>query len=405
VLRPVSPWLFSFKFKFEFRTGTQPVAFWAHHRILEAAKGSLVTGPPSACGIKGIHHLTAVCHDAQCTVDFYTGSLGLRLIKQTVNFDDPSSYHLYFGDEEHGPGVLTFFEWKGASRGAYGIGGTHHLAFETRDRDTLLQWKRWLTDSEIRVTGPYNRVYFESIYFTDPDGLILEIATRGPGWTLDESPDALGSEVKLPPLETTANHRDEAAIAAETWPDPIAAPTSQMRLQRMHHITAIGSDAGQTEHFFAGILGMRLMKRTVNFDDPSSPHLYFGVGDGAPGTIITYFAYPRGTMRPVRMGAGLTHHFALSVSDEAALARWRDFLNANGVPTTEIRDRAYFRGISFHDPDGHIIEIATETPGFTTDEPKAELGRSLQLPPWLEPDRGEIVRNLTPITVREPIGR
>ena len=96
---------------------------------------------------------------------------------------------------------------------------------------------------------------------------------------------------------------------------------------------------GQIEQFFVGILGMRLVKRTVNFDDPSSPHLYFGVGDGAPGTIVTYFAYPHGSMRPVRMGAGLTHHFALSVSTKRRLAR----LNANGVPTTEIKDRAYFQ--------------------------------------------------------------
>jgi glyoxalase family protein len=362
-----------------------------------------VTGPSS--GISDIHHLTAISRDAQRTLDFYTRSLGLRLIKQTVDFDDPSSYHLYFADEENGPGVLAFFERKGASRGSYGIGGTHHLAFETRDRDTLLQWKRWLTDSGIPVTGPYNRVYFESIYFVDPDGLILEIATRGPGWTLDEAPHALGSEVKLPPRETMAGYRDEAAIAAATWPNPVSAPTPEMRLRRMHHITAIGSDASQTERFFAGILGMRLVKRTVNFDDPSSPHLYFGVGDGAPGTIVTYFAYPHGTMRPVRPGAGLTHHFALSVSDEEALLEWREYLNASGVPTTEIMDRAYFRSIAFHDPDGQIVELATGTPGFTSDETEADLGRTLQMPPWLEPRRSEIERNLTPITVRDPIGR
>jgi glyoxalase family protein len=361
-----------------------------------------VNGPPS--GINGIHHLTAIARDAQRTVDFYTRLLGLRLIKQTVNFDDPSSYHLYFGDEEHGRGVLTFFERKGAVRGRYGIGGTHHLAFETRDRDTLLQWKRWLTASGIPVTGPYNRVYFHSIYFTDPDGLILEIATRGPGWTLDEAPHALGSEVKLPPRETTVNYRDEAVIAAETWPEEIPEPTPEMRLRRMHHVTAIGSDAGEIERFFAGVLGMRLVKRTVNFDDPSSPHLYFGVGDGAPGTIVTYFAYPHGTMRSASIGAGLTHHFALSVTDDDALAGWRDYLNASGVATTKIEDRAYFRSISFHDPDGHIVEIATDTPGVTADETEAELGRTLQLPPWLQSRRSDVERNLTPLTVRDPIG-
>jgi glyoxalase family protein len=355
--------------------------------------------------IGGIHHLTAVSSDAQRTVDFYTGILGLRLIKQTVNFDDPSSYHLYFADEENGPGVLTFFEWKRAPRGRWGLGGTHHLAFETRDRDTLLQWKRWLTDHGIPVTGPYDRVYFESIYFTDPDGLIVELATRGPGWTVDEASDALGREVRLPPVETTVNHRDESAIAAETWPEPIERPTPAMRLHRMHHITAIGSDAGETERFFTDRLGLRTVKRTVNFDNPDSPHLYFGAGAGAPGTIVTYFAYPRGTMRPARIGPGMTHHFALSVPDEEALAAWRDALNEAGVPTTGIRDRAYFRSIYLHDPDGHIVEIASETPGFETDEPRVELGGRLRLPPWLEADRREIENNLAPLTVPEPVGR
>lgn len=355
--------------------------------------------------IGGIHHLTAVSSDAQRTVDFYTGILGLRLIKQTVNFDDPSSYHLYFADEENGPGVLTFFEWKGAPRGRWGIGGTHHLAFETRDRDTLLQWKRWLTDNGVPVTGPYDRVYFESIYFTDPDGLIVEIATRGPGWTVDEAPDALGREVRLPPVETTVNHRDEAAIAAETWREPIERPAPEMRLKRMHHITAIGSDAGETERFFTDRLGLRTVKRTVNFDNPNSPHLYFAAGAGAPGTIVTYFAYPREAMRAAQIGAGMTHHFALSVPDEEALAAWRDVLNEAGVPTTGIRDRAYFRSIYLHDPDGHIVELASETPGFETDEGREELGRRLRLPPWLEADRPEIERNLTPLTVPEPVSR
>jgi glyoxalase family protein len=366
------------------------------------SKGSVVTALPSS--IIGIHHLTAVSSDAQRTVNFYTRLLGLRLIRQTVNVDDPSSYHLFFADD-NGPGILTFFERPSAPRGRYGIGGTHHLAFETRDRDTLLQWKRWLTDSGIPVSGPYNRVYFESIYFTDPDGLILEIATQGPGWTLDEAPDALGTNVKMPPLETTVHHRDERAIAAETWPEPVPAPTPEMRLRRMHHITAIGSDATKSERFFSESLGMRLVKRTVNFDNPDSPHLYFGVGDGAPGTIITYFAYAHGTMRPVTMGAGMTHHFALSVPDDDALAGWRDYLNVKGVPTTDITDHESFRSIAFHDPDGHIVEIASQMPGFITDEASAELGRTLQLPPWLESRRCEIERNLTPLFVPDPIGR
>lgn len=357
------------------------------------------------CRISGIHHLTAVTSDAQRAVDFYTGVLGLRLVKQTVAADDPVSYHLVFADEEHGPGALTLLERKGAQRGQWGIGGTHHLAFETDDRDTLRQWKRWLTDLGFPVTGPYNRVYFESIYFTDPDGLIIEIATRGPGWTLDEAPDALGSEVRLPPRETMAGGRDEVAIAADTWPTPVPEPTPHMRLKRLHHITAIGSDASQIERFYTDLLGMRLVKRTVNFDNPSSPHLYFGVGDGQPGTIVTYFAYPRGSMRPARPGVGQTQHFALSVPDDEALRDWRDYLNAHGAPTTGVRDHVYFRSIAFHDPDGHQLEIATETPGFTADEPREELGSRLRLPPSLEADRREIEQRLTPLTIPDPVAR
>jgi glyoxalase family protein len=365
-------------------------------------KGPTVTAAP-ATGITGIHHLTALSGNAQRTVDFYTRLLGLRLVRQTVNPDDPSSYRLYFAGDDSDKSLLVFEERK-VPRGRFGIGGTHHLAFETANRDTLLQWKRWLTDAGIPVTGPYNRVYFESIYFTDPDGLILEIATHGPGWTVDEAPDALGSQVKLPPQETTAHFRDEAAIAATTWPEPIPIPTPEMRLRRMHHITAIGSDAGQLQQFFSAMLGLRLVKRTVNFDDPSSPHLYWGVGAGAPGTIITYFAYPHGTMRPVRLGTGMTHHFALSVPDQDALSQWREFLQSSGVPVHKRLDEEIFPSIEVQDPDGQIIEIVAQSPGLAGEGPPAALGRKLHLPPSLASRRAEIEAHLTPLTVPEQVG-
>ena len=358
-----------------------------------------------ASRITGIHHLTALTTDAQRAVDFYSRVLGLRLVKQTVDLDERTSRHLIFADEDYGPGALTLVERNDAQRGQWGIGGMHHLAFETEDRDSLRQWKRWLTDWGLPVTGPYDRVYFESIYFTDPDGLILEIATRGPGWTVDEAPDTLGTEVKLPPRATMAGGRDEAAIAVDSWPAPVPIPTPEMRLKRMHHVTAIGSDAVEIERFYTDLLGLRLVKRTVNFDSPSSPHLYFGVGSGSPGTIVTSFAYPRGTMRPARPGAGLTHHFALSVPDDDALEAWRDYLHGRGTPTSGIRDRVSFRSVAFHDPDGLLLEIATETQSFTADEPSDALGRRLQLPPWLEADRDDIERNLTPLTAHDPIGR
>src|SRR5215207_1573377 len=119
--------------------------------------------------IQGIHHITLVSADAARTVDFYTRLLGLRLVKQTVNFDDPGSYHLYFGDELGRPGtIVTFFEWPQAGKGRTGIGGTHHFALLTETTESLLKWKRWLTDNGVAVDGVYDRTYFRSIYFRDP---------------------------------------------------------------------------------------------------------------------------------------------------------------------------------------------------------------------------------------------
>jgi glyoxalase family protein len=350
--------------------------------------------------IKGIHHATMIARDAQTTVDFYTRMLGLRLVKQTVNFDDPGAYHLYFGDDEARPGtLLTFFAWGQVPAGHPGIGTTHHIALATANDDTLLQWKRWLTDNGLAVTGPYDRVYFHSIYFRDPDGLILEIATRGPGWTVDEPAERLGGELRLPPHETTIGGRDEEAIRARTWPEAVPAIAPGMGLKQLHHITAIASDAARTTAFYTETLGMRLVKRTVNFDDPRSPHLYFGVGDGAPGTIVTYFAYTRDTFRQGELGAGMTHHFALEVGSEEAQLSWRERLQAAGIQVTPVLDRQYFKSIYFRDPDGHILEIATSGPGFLVDEPKAALGTSLKLPAWLEGDRQQIEASLTPLRV------
>ncbi|MFW6078988.1 MAG: VOC family protein, partial [Gemmatimonadota bacterium] len=132
----------------------------------------------------GFHHITMVARDARRTLAFYRDLLGLRLVKKTVNFDDPGAYHLYFGtrDGVGEPGtILTFFEWPHARRGHWGVGGVHHLALGVDDEEAQLRWKRRLADAGVAVTGPYDRGYFRSIYFRDPDGQILEIATAGPG--------------------------------------------------------------------------------------------------------------------------------------------------------------------------------------------------------------------------------
>ena len=228
--------------------------------------------------IQGLHHITLVCSNAQRTVDFYTRVLGQRLVKKTVNFDDPTSYHLYFGNETGTPGsAITFFEWPHAPKGHPGIGGTHHFAMAVSDYQGLLKWKRRLTDLGIPVSGPLDRHYFKSIYFNDPDGVFLEIATRGPGWAVDEAPDQLGTEYREPPADMVISNRDEERIRAETWPEPVSEITSDMALsQGMHHITAIGADIQRTHAFFGELLGMRRVKMTANFDDPDFGALVLG---------------------------------------------------------------------------------------------------------------------------------
>ncbi|MCW1970381.1 MAG: VOC family protein [Anaerolineae bacterium] len=349
--------------------------------------------------IQGLHHITLVTTDARRNLAFYTQVLGLRLVKKTVNFDDPSAYHLYYGDHTGSPGsAITFFEWKHAQQGKPGMGGTHHYALAVADLSALLKWKRRLTDLGLRVSGPYDRHYFTSIYFNDPDGTILEIATLGPGWSRDEAPDALGLAYRPPPAEMVVRNRDEARISTETWPEPVLAITPDMALSRgMHHITAIGRDIHRTHAFFGEMLGMRLVKRTSNFDDPTSAHWYWGVGDGRPGTVLTYFERNPRTEPPARMGAGQTHHFALAVPDEATQLEYREKLLRAGYRVSPVMDRIYFKSIYTNDPDGHIVELATAGPGFAVDEAVDQLGSTLKLPPWLEPHRAAIAGSLQPL--------
>lgn len=349
--------------------------------------------------ILGLHHITLVSSNAQRTLDFYTRVLGLRLVKKTVNFDDPGSYHLYFGDRTGRPGsVITFFEWRDLPRGAPGIGGTHHVALRVADEAGLLAWKQRLTGLGLKVSGPYNRQYFRSIYFRDPDGVILEIATDGPGFAVDEDPARLGGKLVLPPEAL-----DRApAQALDGGTVETVEITPEMELRRgMHHLSAISSDIARTDAFFRGFLGMERVKMTVNYDNPSMAHWYWGEDGGAPGTLVTYFEYPANGRR-VRMGTGQTHHFALAVKDEETQLEWREKMLSAGIPVSPVMDRVYFKSIYSRDPDGHIVELATIGPGFLVDEDEDKLGQALKLPPWLEENRPEIEALLEPLGQPEP---
>jgi glyoxalase family protein len=348
----------------------------------------------------GFHHVTLVARDAQRTLTFYRDVLGLRLIKRTVNFDIPTTYHLYFGDATGSPGsILTFFEWPNADRGNYGVGGIHHIALKTANDETLLKWKRRLTDTNIPVSGPYNRGWFHSIYFRDPDGQVLEIATEGPGYDVDEPIEALGTQLKMPPEGQLRGHRDEAAIAAQTYEEAVPKITPDMRLRLIHHVTGFTDDLAAADAFYQQWLGMRLIKQSVNQDDPDTLHYFWANYDGqrvAPASSMTLFGWPA-TARRAREGVGQTHHIAFRTADDAEQEAWRAYLIEHGQEVSAIMDRKYFKSIYFRTHDGLLIEIATDGPGFTVDEEPESLGSEVRLPPWLETRRSEIVAGLRPL--------
>jgi glyoxalase family protein len=346
-----------------------------------------------------LHHITAIASQAQPTVDFYARLLGLDMVKRTVNFDDPTSYHLYFACRPDGRpgGLLTFFVWPHAPKGRWGLGTTHHVAFLVESAQAQDRWKRRLTDNGVGVTGPYDRRYFRSIYFTDPDGLILEIATAGPGFDAFGDPEGSPSEPFEPPVELTLGHRDEDAIAAHTWPEPVESIDDEMRLGSLHHVTCITGDDIETDRFYTDVLRMRRVRWTLNFDNPGVSHTYYANADADPGSTITFFGFTPKTMHPGRIGIGTVHHIAFATAGDESQAAWRGRLREANLNVTPVIDRKYFRSIYFSDPSGLLLEVATIPPGFAVDEPADALGGLLTLPDWLEPQRAEIESRLEPI--------
>ncbi|HXF83155.1 MAG TPA: VOC family protein [bacterium] len=332
--------------------------------------------------LSGLHHITLISSDLARTTRFCSDVLGLHLVKQTVNFDDPAARHFYFGDQAGTPGtVVTYFEWPQMPPGATGVGLIHHYAFVVEDEDALARWWVRLRRLGIETTNPRPRRYFTSIYFRDPDGAILEIATRGPGFLVDEPEDALGERVIVPPRSYLKPHRPDVPPRTEHLAYDGAAIEAAMRLQGIHHVTLIAADIERTTWFYTDLLGQRLLKRTVNFDVPDAPHYYYGDRLGRPGTVVTYFGFPQ--MARGRLGVGTAHHVAYLVETDEEQRVWQERLRAAGVAVTDVIDRRYFRSIYFTDPDGAILEIATRGPGFLVDEDPATLGSRFITPEWL----------------------
>jgi glyoxalase family protein len=349
----------------------------------------------------GFHHITLVARDARRTHAFYRDVLGLSLVKRTVNFDDPGSYHLYFGDEHGAPGtIVTFFEWPTAPAGRYGVGGVHHLALGVATYEAQLKWKRRLTDLGVPVSGPMPRGYFSSIYFRDPDGQVLEIATAGPGYQFDEPIEALGQRVIVPSGAQLIGGRDEQRIRETMHTEPVPAITPDMHLSGIHHITGMTDDIERASDFYQQALGLSVVKKSVNQDDPDTAHWFWANYDGTrvlPHSSWTLFGWtPRHPH--ARPGVGQTHHVAFRASNAEEQLAWQDHLRSLGVDVSPVMDRSYFTSIYFNAPDGQLLEIATDGPGFAADEPVASLGSALKLPAWLETEREDLEATLVPLT-------
>ncbi len=352
----------------------------------QAASSGTATSMRSVTGLLGLHHVALVSRDVARSADFYARVLGLRDIGIGIAphatperpgelAGEPARV---FGDDQGRPGSLvTVIERADAAQGYPGIGATHHFALLVDNRDVLLMWKRRMLDEGRAVNGILDRHYFQSIYIRDPDGTIVELATRGPGWTRDEAPDRIGEEHRVPPPEMLNTNRDRARIAAENWPEAVPEITPNMRIQGLHHVTAIGASIETTHAFLAQQLGMRRVKRTNNFDDAESYHWYWGVGDGRPGTLVTYFERSPSRERPAEMGAGQIAHYGIAV-EERAIEEFCVTLADSGLPVSPIgefgTDGARFRATATRDPDGQPVLLAT-THGAASYSDLADSGR------------------------------
>jgi len=306
--------------------------------------------------VNGLHHVTAIASDPQANIDFYAGVLGLRLVKQTVNFDDPTNYHFYYGSGEGGPGtILTFFPWPGAARGRLGAGQTTATGLSI-PAGSLEYWADRLKSNRVDVIVQEVRFGAQVLSLTDPDGMVLDLIEAGD----DQRLPWTGSDVSI----------DKA-------------------IRGLHHVTLTETSADQTVATLE-TLGYRRI-------DEDGNHVRYAIdADAGYVDIIVDAAASVG-----RVAAGSVHHIAFRTPDDAAQSQWLTTLREVDVDVSDVRDRQYFNSIYFREPGGVLFEIATDSPGFLTDETFEALGTELRLPPWYEPYRSRINAALPTIDLRK----
>jgi glyoxalase family protein len=297
--------------------------------------------------LEGIHHISAITGDAAANVEFYTGVLGLRMVKRTVNQDEPKMYHLFYGDEHGSPGMdLTFFEYPGAARGIAGAGMVHRIVWRVVSRAALEFWKERLDAS-----GASAALTDDSLLFDDPEGLEHELVVSA-------AADA--------PLSAVS-----PGIPAEH------------ALQGFEGVRAYSNAPYRSE---------RLLGEAMGFTRGAGEH--WEVRGESRGGFYAYDPAPPEINRT--QGAGTVHHVAFAaVKDE--LEAWRMRVADVGARPTPVIDRFYFESVYFVEPSGVLFELATIGPGFAVDEDERHLGEGLSLPPPLEPLREELERTLSPL--------
>jgi glyoxalase family protein len=307
--------------------------------------------------MSGIHHVTAIGGSASRNLDFYTRTLGLRFVKKTVNFDDPGTYHLYYGDDVGHPGtILTFFPWEDAAPGRAGVGLAQQTAFRV-PAGSIGYWTHRLIEKGVANDALEKRFGEPVLSFTDPDGMSLALvgvagAEREPGWTGGEIP---------------AEHA----------------------IRGFHGVTLMLQDAERTGAVLTNVLGFADGGR-------EGALVRFKAKDAAVGGVVD-IREAKGFLGG-SMGRGSVHHIAFRAADDAAQAAMaRKLAQAHCLQPTEQKDRQYFRSVYFREPGGILFEIATDQPGFAIDEPVASLGRDLKLPSFLEPQRKKIEAVLPPL--------
>jgi glyoxalase family protein len=303
----------------------------------------------------GIHHITAIAGDPQRNLDFYAGTLGLRLVKRTVNFDDPGTYHFYYGDRTGQPGtLLTFFPWAGASPGRLGVGQATVTSFAV-PAGSLSYWEDRLGPRQVKALNRGERFGAATLRFQDPDGMALELVEH------------------------------QAGAGAGVHPDsPVPAASA---IRRFHGATLTMRGVDATAGVLSEALGM-----TPNGQDGA--YMRFAPADPGEG-VIDLLRDPTGSGGS--LGAGSVHHVAFRAADSAQQLQLRGRLLGHPLSVTPVVDRQYFQSIYFREPGGVLFEVATDGPGFLIDEPEATLGEALKLPPQYEARRAAIEAILAPV--------